>query len=481
MLLRRSCYTTIILLILILSASYFALFHRLNAASMHLWDESSYALNAKEMLERKNPIEIYLLGQPDLYNSKPPFAIWCMALSIHIVGFNELGVRLPSAFFGLFTVLALIFVILHISKNPIAALASPLVLISSTGFVSEHIARTGDTDCILAFWILAQSILFFLYTQSTTKSAQWFLLATGLAFSFGCLTKGIAGLAALPGLCAWILYQGKVKDLFTNWALYAGVAVFIFTVIGYYILRNHLTPGYIDAVLNFEVGGRLQQQEFLNPQHRPFYYFYQSMIVDKRLTTWIFVLPFAMFFIVRSAASKLKSLGVFFMFVLLSVSFFLAFSNTKLFWYDAPMYPLIAGVIGVAVAIIICQTKPIYILGFLAIFCCPYYEVVFANIHQQKGSHIADVLSLLRRSEFENDTIRIVNADPNFSLLFYIKQEELKGYHSLLIHPDDIALKQGVKILVEKEARDVDVNKKFVLDTLASFYGCNYYRIKDFR
>ncbi len=138
-------------LIILLILCYFSLFHQLAKQPINMWDEASYSLNAQEMIERGNPIEVYLLGKPDLYNSKPPLAIWCMAGCIKILGFNELGVRMASAIFALLTALLLWIIGIRIVKNNWIALTLPLVLISSFGYVGWHTARTGDTDAALAF------------------------------------------------------------------------------------------------------------------------------------------------------------------------------------------------------------------------------------------------------------------------------------------------------------------------------------------
>jgi 4-amino-4-deoxy-L-arabinose transferase-like glycosyltransferase len=465
-------------LFFLLVVSWFSFLNHLESEPMHLWDESSYALNAQEMVETGNPIEVFLFGKPDFYNSKPPFAIWCMAVSIQVLGFNELGVRLPSALFGLAAVLGLFWIGYKVFKNEWLALSAPLVLASSTGFIGEHITRTGDTDGILAFWILMQSCCIFLYSQSQEPSKQnRYLLVAWIMFSLGCLTKGIAGCIALPGLLAWLGYQKKVGSLFRSKTFYLGVFIFSVSVPGYYLLREVLNPGYLAAVFNFEVGGRLAQQEYLNPEYRPFYYFYQSMLDEGRLATWIYLLPAAILFILFSPNGPKQKLGLFLVFALVGVSFTLGLSKTKLFWYDAPLYPLIAGVIGIAVALMLERSPKIYLSSFLVIFVFPYSIVVMKNIYPEVRTHFPAFLSELRLNGQPSDSLLIINADPNFPLHFYVKQDEMNGYYSKLVHPNDEILKPGNLIITEKYAREVDVNIRFTLDTLQSYYECNLYKI----
>jgi 4-amino-4-deoxy-L-arabinose transferase-like glycosyltransferase len=475
-------YKMVVAVLGLLLFSYFALFNRLGTEPMHLWDESSYALNALEMRERGNPVEVYLFGKPDLYNSKPPLAIWCMAMSVRVLGFNELAVRLPSAMFGLFSAILLFIAGYKVSKDPFAALFASLVLVSSVGFIGEHIARTGDTDCILAFWILAQSLSLFLYAENEdAKKQKQLLFLTAVLVSCGCLTKGIAGLTALPGLFIWLLFKRKLKQTFLSPALYAGIGLFIILVPGYYMLRNMLNPGYLQAVWNFEIGGRLNQQEYLNPEYRPFYYFYQAMLDDKRLLTWIYVLPVAIGIIFLAPVGRIKELGLFLICALAGVSFSLGLSSTKLFWYDAPLYPLIAGVIGIA-WIILCQRFRIFgFVLFVLVLYTPYKTVVASTLYYEAPSHFREFIRSVRDAGYKRDSILIINAEGNFPLDFYAKQDEMKGYYSKLVFPNDSALQPGTMIITAKYAREVDMNQKFVLDTLMSYEECQLYKIVGYR
>ena len=75
---------------------------------LHFWDEEFHALVAKSMLD--NPFKPMLYAHPVLdydyrdwqHNSiwlhKQPLFLWQMAWSLKLFGFNEVAVRLPSAF-----------------------------------------------------------------------------------------------------------------------------------------------------------------------------------------------------------------------------------------------------------------------------------------------------------------------------------------------------------------------------------------------
>jgi 4-amino-4-deoxy-L-arabinose transferase-like glycosyltransferase len=442
-----------------------------------MWDESSYALNAQEMLEKGNPIEVYLLGKPDLYNSKPPFAIWCMAFWIKILGFNELGVRMASAVFSLFSALLLWLIGIKLTNNKWMALMLPMILLSSYGFVGEHVSRTGDTDSILTFWILLQSIFLFAYTNSERDDrSNLYLMAFGIALSFGCLTKGIAGLIVLPGAFAWLLYTGKLKQIFRYRGFYIAILSFLILVVGYYLLRNYLTPGYWQAVLNNEIGGRLQRQDFLNQKTLPFYLYFDLMISHKRYFIWIFVLPLSLIYILTRKSDPRKKMGIFFIFIFTSIATLLALSKTKLEWYDAPLYPMMAAIIGISFCLLMEKNEKVISLLFVCIFCWPYFMVISRNLDAPKNASLRNVLRLIR-SGGRKDSIHIINSNPNYTIYFYAKKDKLAGNYCEVVTQDDPSLNNGSFILTLQYERDVDVHNMFHLQPVLSYKECSYYRI----
>lgn len=464
--------------LLLLVISYFSLFHKLDSAPFYMWDESWYALNAQEMLENEKYLEVYLLNLPDTNNSKPPFALWCMIPFIKLFGFNELGVRLASAIFALSSAILLYLIGLKTIKNKWYALALPLVLLSSTGFVSQHIARSGDTDSILAFFILAQSVTFYAYTTRLHQPhAQWYLVATALLLSFGCLTKGIAGLLVLPGLVAWAFYTRTFSYIIKGWGFYVGLMLFTILVPGYYWYRNTLTPGYIDAVIKFELGGRLARQTYLNDTQLPFYYYFKAFVTEQRLLYWVMALPFAMYYIAKEELSGAKNLAVFFIFCLMSISILLGFSSTKLFWYDASMYPIIAAIIGLAAAILSQNKSYQWSILFLILFAPSYYHVINHNFNMKPHTTLNTFIEEIRDGEHKNDTINFIHSDTLFTVNCYVKKDLMNGGYNIITNHEDTTLSTGKYILTMKEARDIDVNNLFVLETIYRKEECAYYKI----
>ena len=143
------------------------LFLHLDVAPLHLWDESRQAVNALEMLENGNWLVTHYQGEPDLWNTKPPLLIWLQVLCFKIFGVGVLGVRLPSALAGLATTLLLFFFCKNYLKNQLLGFCSALVLLTTQGFISNHVTRTGDYDSLLTLWTTLTVFLFFAWINST--------------------------------------------------------------------------------------------------------------------------------------------------------------------------------------------------------------------------------------------------------------------------------------------------------------------------
>lgn len=117
---------------------------------VRIWDEAIYANNALEMAQTHEYFVLQNNGAPSLYNTKPPLAIWMQSLSMELFGINELAIRLPSILAVLGIILSLLFFIRrHFANSAGAAFICGSVLLSSSGFMRDHVAATGDLDALL--------------------------------------------------------------------------------------------------------------------------------------------------------------------------------------------------------------------------------------------------------------------------------------------------------------------------------------------
>ena len=451
--------------LLIALLAYFSFFHQLGKLSLRNWDEASYALNAWEMLETGEYINLYQFGKSDFYNTKPPFAIWCMALSMKAGGIHETAVRLPAAFFGFLSVCWVFVFCLFYLKNYWAGVWSACILMTSKGFVAEHAARTGDTDAILAFFILFYLTIFYAFIIKQKARYIW-LCAAGMVLA--CLTKGIAGLQGVPALVLLATVFKQWKVLGSNKHVYLSMLAFILIIGGYYLWREIKAPGFLSYVVKFEIGGRLHRQEYLNPEPRGFFYYFREFYLQQKWLPWLwFVMlcPAAYLFATTTESRKP------FQYILLATAGLYAMAGislTKNSWYDVPLYPLFSWCLGYSVALLM-QGKWIIryalMLLFASLFSYAFSMLVKQHIYQDDDLRYRSFLNQVR--ETTADPISIVNADFVFPINFYQKMDAYKGFTSCIIQPED-TFATGEKIIVFKEAREADMKRKYNLQLLKS-------------
>src|SRR5205814_1663873 len=106
-------------------------------------------------------------------------------------------------------------------------------------------------------------------------------------------------------------------------------------------------PGFLKAVWENELGGRYMNT--LENHNEPFW-FYWNNFIDNRYIPWIYLLPASMIISLFNNSKRIRDFAAYLS--LCTIIFFLTISlgKTKLFWYDAPMYPMMALIIGIGIA-----------------------------------------------------------------------------------------------------------------------------------
>ena len=133
---------------------------------MRIWDESRNAVNAIEMYQTNNWLVRTFNFAPETYELKPPLLTWFQVGSLHILGLNELGIRMPSVLFSIITLLLLFSLIYKMTDNPFLGLLAATVTATSAGFYAEHAGRFGDHEALLV--CLSMWLFYTVYHYSTT-------------------------------------------------------------------------------------------------------------------------------------------------------------------------------------------------------------------------------------------------------------------------------------------------------------------------
>jgi 4-amino-4-deoxy-L-arabinose transferase-like glycosyltransferase len=361
--------------LLLAALLYIPVFGYLNSLTIRIWDEARLAVNAFEMLKNGNYIVTYYDGSPDMWNTKPPLMIWMQVLSMKAFGINELAIRIPSALAAFFTCIVLLIFSKKYLKNYTIGIIAVFVLITSEGYIQMHGTRTGDYDSLLTlFTTLSALLLFSYYEQKNTKHLYLFFLFLAL----GVLTKSVTGLLFLPAYIIYTLIQRELLLLLKNKHFYFGLFSFITIVFGYYLLRETYNPGYIDAVKKNELGGRYL--EVLENHKHSFWYYYTNLL-EFRFAYWFLLIPCGMLtgFFIKD--QKIKKLSIYL--TLLVITFFLIISTaqTKLAWYDIPLYPLLALIVSMFLYFIVEVLSRLSVINsYMTKNISPYLFLFFVGV-----------------------------------------------------------------------------------------------------
>ncbi|MCA8832433.1 ArnT family glycosyltransferase [Hymenobacter pini] len=323
-------------LLLLLALAYFPLFWQLSSFPVQQWDESRTALDALGMLVHHDWLVARYEGQPDLWNCKPPLWLWTLAGSIRLLGPSELGLRLPAALAALATVSVVYAAATRWLRSRLAGLLAGLVLITAPGYVCFHVARTADFDAFLTLWTTLGVCCWVAFLRSGRARWAW---GTGVAFALAVLTKGIAGAMFGPGLLLAAWSTGCLHRLRTL-APWLAAGVVVLAAGSWYAVRETAAPGYLAAVWQYEVGGPVAHE--LEGNNGPFE-FYLSLLANWQFALWL--LP-ALLGVSLGWWQPRNSAGWWLGRALAPIvgSFLLVISlaETKLVWYDAPAFPLLA-------------------------------------------------------------------------------------------------------------------------------------------
>ncbi|NNC85853.1 MAG: hypothetical protein HKN75_07195 [Bacteroidia bacterium] len=253
-----------------------------------------------------------------------------------LIGINELAVRLPSAFAAFFTCVILLVFSLKYVKNYWFGFIAVMVLITSQGYIAMHATRTGDYDSLLTFFTTASGLLFFTYCE-TKKNKHLYLFF--LAVTLSVLTKGIAGLLFMPAIAIYCVIQKQFIPLIKNKHFYFGILSFLIPVIGYYVLRESINPGYFDAVQKNELGGRFRA--VLDNHTYDFWYYYKN-IVGYKLKAWFLLIPCGLAIGLAHKDKLMNKIALYCAFMSFTFLLVISDSHAKLEWYDVPVFPYLA-------------------------------------------------------------------------------------------------------------------------------------------
>ncbi len=146
------------------------------------------------------------------------------------------------------------------------------------------------------------------------------------------LTKSAAAILFFP--VYYVVFFQQLRFAGLKWVSIA-LMIAIVPLIVFYVLRENAAPGYLNAIWENEFGGRFLKEK---DGHEGAWHYYIVHLFTLRFSWWIWLLPVAMLY---GFIKKVKLLNQYSLVILVFIAGISA-AQTKLEWYDLPVFPFIA-------------------------------------------------------------------------------------------------------------------------------------------
>jgi 4-amino-4-deoxy-L-arabinose transferase-like glycosyltransferase len=429
------------------------------------WDESRLAVNSYEMYKANEWLVATYKGAPDMWNTKPPFVLWLQILSFKLFGVNEFALRIPSAIAGALTCILIQWFFTRKGKV-LVGLLSVVILVTSAGFIKyHHSPRTGDFDAVLTLITTAYCLFFIIYLEEEKRKYLW---ASMLLITLAVMAKAAAGVIFLPALAICALYRQKVLTTLKQPAVYVGAAIFGIVVIGYYLLHEKATPGYIDAAKLNDWGGRYQVYNGAEGTYQPRQRFYTDLMKGPYFNFWY---VFSVIGGVLGAFSRdrtIKNISVYLSVLSLVFLLVIAKSVNKNDWYDMPMYPMMSMLAGIGVYFVftlLVGSGPdsefsagnwayLFLLGIIVL---PYQRMAWTSFNGDPGellaynTNMARYLKAVYHDEVKTPTyITVVDDEDAGNIEWYAKViSDKKKIPVRIAHSDSIPVPATIVVSLD--------------------------------
>lgn len=486
---RAKRLSTIAVYLLLAALIYFPLFSHLGSFPIRIWDEARLAISAYEMLNNHDYIVTYHAGEPDMWSTKPPLMIWLQVMCMKVFGVGEFAVRLPSAIAGLFTCIALLLFSNRYFKDKWLGIIAVLVLITTNGYIHQHVTRTGDYDSLLILFTTVSGFAFFAYCEH--GRVRW-LYIYFIIITLAALTKSVAGLMFTPALVVYAIWSKQLISLLKNKHFYLGAVGFLTVVVGYYFLREHYNPGYIEAILQNDLGGRFSNVEENHKNHNWFYY---DNMFNYQFTAWHMLFPCGLIVGYLSKDQRIRKATVFSSLMVFVFFIVITIADTKLEWYNAPMYPFMAIIVAVLIYYVFNYLKnldwikqtlkanPFPLILLFLLFTTPYRAILQKTYMPEEEPWNKDFYEI---SYYLRDGLRGVHDLSNKTLCYDGYHTQLDFYLHLMnekgtnVHLKDWTKVEPGEIVFTYQDNIKDyLTQNFKVDTLNQFYRVTTYQLHE--
>ncbi len=479
-------------ILLVLVLIYTPFFMHLGNLPIRIWDEARLVANALEMQKNGNYLIPHFNGEPDMWNTKPPLMIITQVLFLNLMGNQEISFRMPSALAGALTCLLLLYFSWRYLKSYWYGVIAIMILVTTDGYLGDHVARTGDYDAMLVLFTTLSSLALFIWTE---KQKDRFLHLFFIGLALGILTKSVQALMFLPAIVLYLLFTRKLLALLRAKWFYFDMLLFMMVIAGYYIARESYNNGYLQAVQMNELGGRFLKT-IENHKHEATYYL--DLLYNSQFNTW-FVFAFAGFlFSFTFSESIFRRIAIFTALLTISYLVLISFSSTKLAWYTAPVFPLLALLSAISIYrlyLYIISSPPSDfkwlgpgIIGFIMLvlfFFFPYYNIIDKVYKPRdhplsaKFSSLSNYLKKSVEGKYNPDGYVICHEGYSSHIDYYIDKLHEKG---LSVKLKDVAsLNIGDQVIYTEDLLESKIEGHFHYAEIQAYEGVKLIKIVSIR
>ncbi len=478
--------------LLLAALAWVPLFYHLDQNTASLWDESRVGANAMEMCESGSLIVTTYQGEPDHWFVKPPLMVWATAATMKLLGYKTLALRLPAAVAALSILYMFLWFSIRVLRDWRIGLFASLALLTIRGFVSWHVARTGDVDAMLLafmalFWI---AWLCYLYGPAELKNRSIWVSALGLCLAY--MSKSTAVFFTLPGLALWLLRERQALAILRNWRFHVAYLLAILLPVLYYVAREAADPGFMAIVWDSEFLGRLGEASATDSG--TFFHYFNLLYFDF-LFPYVYLLPLLIVMGLREWKGERAKVLLAALAMGIACLLLISVTSFKRDWYPAQLYPLVALIMGIGLweIWVLLSSHPqlqkrwvtacCMVLLCLAVFGQNYFFIYRRNTHLDEAKYPVEAAGYAMREirwalpDEKNYQLAVVG-HPG-SAYFHTLQARLEhGEKHPIYDPKWISSDTGAVILSCDSTVNDSLSQVWSLDTLwNSDYNCLLLRL----
>jgi len=473
----------IVALMLFLLLCYFPIFHHLGVPPIKGWDEGLFGMRMLHLYETGGYLPTFSAfpGEVVHQNLKPPLMTFVQVLFFPLLenADLELTLRLPIALCVLGTVILLLWYSKKESGKYWWGMIASLVLLTSEGYTRVHVGRTGDHDAALAMLMLISVFAFLRYLNAENhkvRKRHLIILSIILLLSF--LTKSIVGFFFVPGFILYAALQKQLLPILKRPSTYVAAISLLVCVTLYYVLMDNWLPGFFKGIREHALG---RYTTSLGHNH-PFD-FYFKRYYNSSFCIWIYFLPLATALVFSKKLKLFKAIGQLAFCCALPYLIIISYSETKLPWYDAPMYPLLAILVAIGIyqlwyflADWTKKSKHIplssfAIYGIVFLFLVPYVRIVtqFSNFKLSgQDEQFAYLMKQIDKKQLTKDYYVFATGQAP-QLSFYSGYfNRRKGYDIQVVKNTD-TFQNGDQVMLCQDSRKKIIDEQFEYEPMASY------------